>query len=221
MGGPDTSPHELGTEMAARQMSRGASSAILFGMHPRLTATTLVVLLAALFATVGLLASGAGPALAAGGGEAPKCGGGTILLNSKEKAAFSLHNKIRRDRNLKPFCVHPKLQKAARSHSRDMIERDYFSHDTKGGDSFDARLKAFGYAPDGYRYYATGENIAYGSGPYGEPANIMDAWMKSDGHRHNILKAEFREIGVGTYAGTYGDTDGATMYTADFGVRRR
>jgi hypothetical protein len=141
MGGPDTSPYELGTEMAVRQMSRGASSTILFGMHSRLPATALVVLLAALFAMVGLLASGTGPALAADGGEAPRCGGGTILLNSKEKATFSLHNKIRRDGGLRPLCVHPKLQKAARSHSRDMIERDYFSHDTKGGDSFDARLK--------------------------------------------------------------------------------
>ena len=45
----------------------------------------------------------------------------------------------------------------------------------------------------------------------------MDAWMKSDGHRHNILNGKFREIGVGTY----GDTEGVTMYTVDFGVRRR
>jgi uncharacterized protein YkwD len=48
----------------------------------------------------------------------------------------------------------------------------------------------------------------------------MDAWMKSDGHRRNILDGEFREIGVGTYTGTYGDTERVTMYTAGFGVRR-
>ena len=180
---------------------------------------TLAILTAV--AAVSVSVADPNPARAAGGGYVAKCGEGTIFLNEKERKTFVLHNQIRRDRDLKPFCVHPKLQKAARSHSRDMIERDYFSHDTKGGDSFDARLKAFGYAPDGYRYYATGENIAYGSGPYGEPANIMDAWMKSDGHRHNILKAEFREIGVGTHTGTYMNTDGATMYTADFGVRRR
>ena len=206
--------------MAGRQMPRSTPPAILFGMHSRRTATALAILLAASFATAGLIASGAAPAQATGGG-VPRCGGGTVLLDAKEKATFSLHNKIRRDRNLGAFCVHPKLQKAARSHSRDMIERDYFSHDTKGGKTFDARLKAFGYDPDGYRYYATGENIAYGSGPYGEPGSRMDAWMKSDGHRHNILNGKFREIGVGTFTGTYGDTEGVTMYTVDFGVRWR
>ena len=45
--------------------------------------------------------------------------------------------------------------------------------------------------------------------------------MKSDGHRHNILNGKFREIGVGTFTGTYGDTEGVTMYTVDFGVRRQ
>jgi uncharacterized protein YkwD len=195
-------------------------AAKLFGMRVSHTATVPLVLLATLFAAAGLLASGSGSALAAGG-EAPRCGGGTVLLAAEEKATLSLHNEIRRDRGLKPLCVHPKLQKAARSHSRDMIERDYFSHDTKDGRTFDARLKAFGYDPGGYRHYAIGENIAYGNGPYGEPDSIMDAWMKSDGHRRNILNNEFREIGVGTHTGTYGKTDGVTMYTADFGVRRR
>ena len=123
--------------MAGRQMPRGTPPAILFGMHSRRTATALAILLAASFATAGLIASGAAPAQATGGG-VPRCGGGTVLLDAKEKATFSLHNKIRRDRNLGAFCVHPKLQKAARSHSRDMIERDYFSHDTKGGKTFDA-----------------------------------------------------------------------------------
>ena len=206
--------------MAARQMPPSRRPAKLFGMRADNTATALSVLLAALLATAGLILSGVSPALAAGG-EAPRCGGGTILLDAKEKATFSLHNEIRRDRGLRPFCVHPRLQKAARSHSRDMIERDYFSHDTKGGRTFYARLKAFGYDPGGYRYYAIGENIAYGSGPYGEPDSIMNAWMKSDGHRHNTLNGEFREIGVGTHTGTYGETGGVTMYTADFGVRRR
>jgi uncharacterized protein YkwD len=74
-----------------------------------------------------------------------------------------------------------------------MIERDYFSHDTKVGKTFDARLRAFGYDPGGYRYYAIGENIACGSGPYGESSSRMDACMKSDGHRPNNLNGEFRE----------------------------
>lgn len=88
-------------------MPQSRRPAKLFGMQANHAATALLVLLAALFATAGLLASGAGSALAAGGGEAPKCWGGTILLDAKEKATLSLHNEIRRDRGLKPFCVHP------------------------------------------------------------------------------------------------------------------
>lgn len=157
---------------------------------------------------------------AASGGYVKKCGGGKIFLKAKEKRSFALHNKIRHNHNLKPFCVHPKLQRAARAHSKDMIRRDYFSHDTKGKYTFDRRLKSFGYTARGFRYYTIGENIAYGSGSRGAPRNIMRAWMKSPGHRRNILNGRFREIGIGTYTGKYKTYNGTTMYTADFGTRR-
>ncbi len=172
-------------------------------------------------AAVGVSVADPDPARAAGGGYVAKCGGGTIFLNGKEKKTFALHNQIRRDRDLKPFCVHPKLQEAGRAHSEDMIERDYFSHDTMGGATFEERMKKFGYTPDGYVYYSVGENIAYGSGSYGEPDSIMRGWMGSDGHRHNILNGRFREIGIGTHTSEYEGVDGVSMYTADFGVRQR
>lgn len=92
---------------------------------------------------------------------------------------------------------------------------------SKGRGSFEKRLKRFGYTPKGYKFYMVAENIAYGSGSYGEPKSIMRSWMKSRHHRHNILNGKFREIGIGTYTGTYKGTKGVTMYTADFGVRQR
>ena len=180
---------------------------------------TLAILTAV--AAVSVSVADPNPARAAGGGYVAKCGEGTIFLNEKERKAFVLHNQIRRDRDLRPFCVHPKLQKAARAHSQDMIERDYFSHDTKGGATFEERMKKFGYTPDGYGYYSVGENIAYGSGTFGEPDSIMRGWMNSDGHRHNILNGRFREVGIGTYTGTWQGHDGVSMYTADFGTRQR
>jgi len=153
---------------------------------------------------------------AAGGGDVKRCGGGTIFLNVDEKQTFVLHNSERRDRKINALCVHPDLQRAARAHSKDMIRHDYFSHNTKGrGESACERIKRYGYP-----YSLCGENIAYGSGLYGEPDNIMDPWMKSDGHRRNILNGKFREVGIGTHTGTYKGTQNVTMYTADFGVRR-
>lgn len=169
---------------------------------------------------VGVSAANPSAAEAAGGGKVKRCGGGKMFLNAKEKKTFALHNKIRRNHKLRTFCVHPKLQKAARAHSKDMIRRNYFSHNTKGRGGFDKRIKRFGYTPKGYKYYTAGENIAYGSGSKGRPGSIMRAWMKSPGHRHNILDRKFREIGVGTYTGTWKGYKGVTMYTADFGTRR-
>ena len=157
---------------------------------------------------------------AASGGYVKKCGGGKIFLNVKEKRTLALHNRIRRNHNLKPFCVHPKLQRAARAHSKDMIRRDYFSHNTKGKYTFERRLKRFGYTSRGYKYYTIGENIAGGNSRGGRPAHTMRRWMQSSGHRRNVLNGKFREIGIGTYTGTYKRYKGWTMYTADFGTRR-
>ena len=180
----------------------------------------LATILMAVATAVGASAVKPPSAEAAGGNYVKKCGGGKILLKAQEKRTFALHNKIRRNHNLKPLCVHPKLQRAARAHSKDMIRRNYFSHTTKGGGTFSKRIKKFGYTPRGYKYYTVGENIAYGSGPYASPKSRMNGWMKSPGHRRNILNGKFREIGLGTYTGTWKGNKNVTMYTADFGARR-
>lgn len=152
---------------------------------------------------------------AAGGGYVGRCGGGKIFLNADERQTFYLHNQQRKNHKLRLFCVHPSLQRAARAHSRDMISRDYFSHNTKGTNRGACdRVKRLG-----YRYRYCGENIAYGSGSLGEPQSIMRGWMGSSGHRRNILNGRFHEVGVGTYTGTFKGRRGVTMYTLDFGTR--
>lgn len=177
----------------------------------------LVVVLFSTVAVVGISVVDPPQAEAAGGGEVNRCGGGKVRLSADEKETFVRHNRIRKNHNLKPFCVHPDLQRAARAHSKDMILRDYFSHDTKGrNESSCERVRRYG-----YRWFTCGENIAWGTGSKGDPAQIMRAWMNSSGHRHNILNRDFREIGVGAYTGTFQGYESATMYTADFGARRR
>src|SRR5215217_1560850 len=110
---------------------------------------TIVALFSALLSglvALGILTMGVPVAQAAVGGYVNKCGGGKILLNASEKRTFTLHNAARRDRNLKPFCVHPALQKAARAHSKDMIQHDYFSHYTRGRNEDPCtRIRSFGY----------------------------------------------------------------------------
>ena len=58
-------------------------------------------------------------------------------------------------------------------------------------------------------------------GRLGTPRTMVRLWMNSPGHKANILRRAYREIGVGVVTGTpTGSSRGAT-YTTDFGVVRR
>ena len=149
------------------------------------------------------------------------CDGGTIALSADENYMLERHNKARKKHGLKALCVHPILTKAARAHSKEMIDKDYASHNSFNGESALERLERFGYTSEGYSYYLYGENIARGCGSYGAPDNIFRWWMHSSEHRSNILKKKFREVGIGVSTGTYGTCTQARVYTVDFGVRRR
>ncbi|HEY6751508.1 MAG TPA: CAP domain-containing protein [Rubrobacteraceae bacterium] len=168
----------------------------------------LVVFVAIFIAAAGLIRVDSS-AEAAGGGYASRCGGGEIFLYASEKRLLTLHNNARKNHGLKPFCVHPSLQKAARAHSKDMIQRDYFSHDTRGRNEDPCtRFGRFGY----HSFYC-GENIGYNATPEG----MFRSWMRSSIHRPNILDGRFHEIGIGACTGDYSDSK-TTMYTADFGA---
>lgn len=142
------------------------------------------------------------------------CGGGSIALNAREKRILVLHNRARAERGLRPLCVDPRLTRAARSHSREMVEKDYFSHDSFDGESVGARLGRFGYDCS-----VCGENIAGGYGAHAGPGPTFERWMGSAEHRANILDGRFRRVGVGTYTGNYEGIEGYLMYTVDFGSR--
>jgi uncharacterized protein YkwD len=170
-----------------------------------------VVFVATVLASVAALSvSAIEPSKAEAADTVRTCGGGKIKLNAKEERTLRLHNQARKNRGIRRLCVHPKLTKAARAHSASMIKKDYFGHGNVG-----RRLKRFD-----YNWRTCGENIAGGSGRYGRPGNVFRRWMKSRGHRSNILDRRFREVGIGTATGIYKGHKGYTMYTVDFGTRR-
>lgn len=152
---------------------------------------------------------------------AKTCGGGTIRLTNAEERVFKLQNQARTSRGLKALCVHPDLTQAARAHSQEMLEKDYMEHNSFNGESVKHRLERFGYTFDGYSFYLYGENIACGCGSRGSPDSIFKGWMNSKGHKSNILKEKYRQVGVGVRTGTYKTCNSAATYTVDFGVRRR
>jgi uncharacterized protein YkwD len=148
------------------------------------------------------------------------CTGGSFDLTTVEKRVLDLHNQARTKRGLKALCVHPALMKAARSHSQEMLDKDYTSHNSYNGETLKARLKRFGYTFSGYSYYRYGENIAWNYGSSSGPDNCFNWWMSSSGHRANILNKSFRDIGIGVRVGTFKSYSNTTMCTVDFGVRR-
>ena len=149
------------------------------------------------------------------------CNGDAIQLSTAEKRVYELQNKARARHGLKALCVHPILTQAARAHTKEMLDKDYISHNSYNGETIKERLERFGYTLDGYSYYGIGENIGWGCGSNGDPDHIFKLWMHSSGHRHNILKKEFRQVGIGALTGTYKSCDRETIYTVDFGFRRR
>jgi uncharacterized protein YkwD len=138
-----------------------------------------------------------------------------------QRATLCLLNSERTARGLRPLRNNPRLAAAALSHSRDMISRRYFAHDTLGGGGFDRRIVRTGYLR-GARAWSIGENIAWGTGPFALPAKIMDEWMHSPPHRANILDRKYREIGLGVAVGAPAPGGGlpGLTYTTDFGLKR-
>ncbi|WP_257348743.1 SafA/ExsA family spore coat assembly protein [Pseudalkalibacillus decolorationis] len=118
-------------------------------------------------------------------------------VKSLEEQVVDLVNKERAKHGLQPLKANWELSRVARFKSKDMIEKNYFSHTSPTYGSPFQMMKDFGIS-----YRAAGENIAAGQSTAQE---VMNGWMNSDGHRKNILSSRYTEIGVG-YAkgGSYG-----------------
>lgn len=131
-------------------------------------------------------------------------------------ATLCLLNAERRSRGLRPLRRDAKLTRAALGHARDMVAKQYFDHDSRNGATFIHRIKRSGWTKS-RRSYTMGENIAWGGGHLSSPRSIVRGWMKSSGHKANILARDFRFIGIGIANGApTGGGSGAT-YATDFG----
>jgi len=110
-------------------------------------------------------------------------------ISEFEQQVVDLTNAERQKQGLAPLQIDKTLSKVARVKSQDMADNSYFSHQSPTyGSPFDM-MQQFGVS-----YRAAGENIAKGQQ---SPEQVVNAWMNSEGHRANILNANFTHIGVG------------------------
>ncbi|RXZ00229.1 CAP domain-containing protein [Fictibacillus sp. S7] len=128
--------------------------------------------------------------------EAPKSDAAAGQLTADEKQMVEKVNQEREKAGVKPLQVDMELTKMARVKAQDMIDNNYFDHNSpKYGSPFDM-MKQFG-----IQYQTAGENIAGNSSVDG----AHTALMNSQGHRENILKSDYTKVGIGIVdGGKYG-----------------
>jgi uncharacterized protein YkwD len=128
--------------------------------------------------------------------------------SASERELIALTNRSRASAGLRSLRVDSTLTSVARWRSKDMIERDYFSHQIPGYGMVFKKLDAIGYC-----YHVAGENIGWNTYPDDDAtAAIHQMFMDSSGHRANILGKAWDVIGVGAYKGS----DGKKMWTVLF-----
>jgi uncharacterized protein YkwD len=167
-------------------------------------------------ATAAWLCGLAAPAVAActGSGARPT----HETLARARDATLCLVNRARAEHGLGRLRHAALLDRAAGAHSRDMVRRDFFSHNSPGGSTPSQRIDRTGYL-SGAHSWAIGETIAWGTGPYATPASIVRGWLHSPEHRAILLDGRFRDLGIGVAIGAPSEGRGGATFTGDFGAR--
>jgi uncharacterized protein YkwD len=168
---------------------------------------TLALLAVALVAAASQL-SAAPPAAAAVGNCTPSTGWPAARADLAQEVV-TLVNSHRASLGLSSLSVSPTLTASATWKARHMAYYRYMAHNDPAppvSRSVGQRLEACGYSGGGW-----GENIAYG---YSTAAAVMQAWLKSSGHRANIENPSFRSIGVGAAVAS----NGSVYWAQNFGA---
>jgi uncharacterized protein YkwD len=121
---------------------------------------------------------------------------------------LELMNDERAKAGLPPLKLVEKLCVSARWHAMDMAVGNYFEHVDRQGRTPGQRMASFG-----YRYSYCGQNIAGGQKT---PDEVVEAWMKSPHHRENILRSEFKEVGIAFVENT--NSKFGKYWVQDFGT---
>ncbi|KAB8316380.1 CAP domain-containing protein [Tolypothrix campylonemoides VB511288] len=108
-----------------------------------------------------------------------------------EQQVFELTNQERAKNGLPPLKANAELNYAADKYAEEMSKRGVLSHTGSDGSKAWDRAEAVGYEAQ-----MMGENIAAGQRT---PEQVVKGWMDSPGHRANILRSQYTDIGIGFY----------------------
>lgn len=114
-----------------------------------------------------------------------------------------LTNTYRQGLGLNSLSVNPRLTQAAIDRARDILAKQYFNHVSPDGRKFSDWVKDVG-----YKYFYVGENLAI---DFNNSQEVFEAWLKSDGHRQNLERPEYQEIGVASLQGEFNNRPTAVV----------
>ncbi len=140
----------------------------------------------------------------------------TAALRDRERVRAELVTRIddeRRRAGRQPLTVDSRLDAAAQRHADDMLGRSYFAHRDPDGRTIRERAREAG-----FDWSAIGENIAEGQQSVKE---VVESWMRSAGHRENILDRRYTRTGVGLALGRDPKTgEYRILWVQTFGLQR-
>lgn len=118
-------------------------------------------------------------------------------VNASEVAILT--NKERTQKDIPVLQRNALLDQAAEMKAKDMAANGYYAHVSPDGVT-----PMHWVEKAGYKYLIIGENLVVNRT---DAEQVVDAFMGSPGHRTNILRTDFTEIGVGVANGTYKGKD--------------
>ena len=133
----------------------------------------------------------------------------SAALTHREASLLGVMNEARGQYGLRPLRVDFRLERAARAHSRRMLQLQSMFHG-----NFVQRIRSVG-----VRAPRVGENLAWGTGPLASARAIVNLWLASPEHRANLLHGGYRTVGVGLLSGRFEGYAGAALITTDFAGR--
>jgi uncharacterized protein YkwD len=130
--------------------------------------------------------------------------GAVVCLTNTERAAAGLG----------ALASESRLEGVAQGYAQRMVAERFFDHVGPDGSVLAARLVGY------LGWLAVGENLAWGEGSLATPRSTVAAWMRSPGHRANILEGAYSEVGIGVAQGSpEGSAGPAATFVANYGVR--
>ncbi|WP_163654409.1 CAP domain-containing protein [Listeria sp. PSOL-1] len=117
------------------------------------------------------------------------------INKANDEQTLEITNVIRERYGAEELAYDNQVQQVAYNHSVDMMQNNYFDHQSKTYGSLSDRLKRAG-----VRYQLAGENIAHN---YIDAGAVVEGWLNSPGHRKNLLDKKFTYMGEGTYQKYY------------------